>query len=127
MTTNIQTVRLETVSIAIADHTHAIVALREQLSIIEASHVLAVHSATNEQGKPQFGNDEARKAALTLRLTNDELYRKLTFNLRDAEQERARLAAEQERLRQKFKLYVLDRQEQIARMNEGPPAGFPYK
>ena len=46
MQTQIQ--RLEIISLAIASQTRAIVALREQLSIIEANHVLDVQSATNE-------------------------------------------------------------------------------
>lgn len=119
--------RLETVSVSIADQTRAITALREQLSIIEADHVLDVQGATNEQGKPQYPNEDARKAALTLRLADDEHYRQLSLKLCDAEQERARLAAAQERLRQEFKLYVLDRQEEVNRAGDGLPAGFPFK
>lgn len=119
--------RLEIVSLAIASQTRAIVALREQLSIIEANHVLDVQSATNEAGKPQYGNEDARKAALTLRLTDDETHRLLTLRLRDAELERARLNAEHDRLRQEFKLYVLDRQEEILRAGDGLPAGYPFK
>lgn len=125
MQTQIQ--RLEIVSLAIASQTRAIVALREQLSIIEANHVLDVQSATNEGGKPQYPNEDARKAALTLRLADDEAYRQLTLRLRDTELERARLNAEHDRIRQEFKLYVLDRQEEVMRAGDGLPAGFPFK
>ena len=119
--------RLEIISLAIAASTRAIVALREQLSIIEANHVLDVQSATNEGGKPQYPNEDARKAALTLRLADDEAHRQLTLKLRDTELERARLNAEHDRLRQEFKLYVLDRQEEVMRAGDGLPAGFPFK
>ncbi len=119
--------RLEIVSLAIASQTRAIVALREQLSIIEANHVLDVQSQMNEQGKPQYPNEETRKAAFTLRLADDETHRRLTLRLRDIELERARLNAELDRLRQEFKLYVLDRQEAVMRASDGLPAGFPFK
>ncbi len=119
--------RLETISLAIAASTRAIVALREQLSIIEANHVLDVQGAMNEQGKPQYPNEDARRAALTLRLADDETHRQLTLRLRDTEVERAHLNAEHDRLRQEFKLYVLDRQEEVMRASDGLPAGFPFK
>ncbi|MDQ3254388.1 MAG: hypothetical protein M3R15_10855 [Acidobacteriota bacterium] len=57
--------RLEIISLAIASQTRAIVALREQLSITEANHVLDVQSQTNEGGKPQYPNEDTRKAAFT--------------------------------------------------------------
>ena len=119
--------RLEIISLAIATRTRAIVALREQLSIIEANHVLDIQSQTNEGGKPQYPNEDTRKAALTLRLADDEAHRQLTLRLRDTELERARLNAEHDRLRQEFKLYVLDRQEEVNRAGDGSPAGFPFK
>ncbi|MEJ7619121.1 MAG: hypothetical protein WKF30_19590 [Pyrinomonadaceae bacterium] len=120
--------RLETISLAIAASTRAIVALREQLSIIEANHVLDVQGAMNEQNKAQYPNEEVRKAALTLRLADDETHRQLTLRMRDTESDRARHIAEHDRLRQEFKIYLLDRQEQIARMGEGQPAaGYPYR
>ena len=119
--------RLEIVSLAIATRTRAIVALREQLSIIEANHVLDIQSQTNEGGKPQYPNEDTRKAALTLRLADDEAHRQLTLRLRDTELERARLNAEHDRLLQEFKLYVLDRQEEVMRVGDGLPVGFPFK
>ncbi len=119
--------RLEIVSLAIATTTRAIVALREQLSIIEANHVLDIQSQTNEGGKPQYPNEDARQAALTLRLADDETYRQLTLRLRDTEFERARQNAEHDRLRQEFKLYVLDRQAEVMRASDGLPAGYPFK
>jgi len=119
--------RLEIVSLAIASQTRAIAALREQLSIIEANHVLDVQSQTNEGGKPQYPNEDTRKAALTLKLADDETHRQLTLRVRDTELERARLHAEHDRLRQEFKLYMLDRQEEVMRAGDGLPAAFPFK
>ncbi len=119
--------RIEAVATAIAVRTRELAALREQLSIIEAHHTLDTQSETNEHNKAQYPNGEARQAALTLRLADDESHRQLTFKLRDAEEERARLAAEHERLRAEFKLYVLDRQEEVMRAGDGLPAGFPFK
>ena len=119
--------RLEIISLAIATKTRAIVALREQLSIIEANHVLDVQSQTNEGGKPQYPNEDARQAALTLKLSDDEAHRQLTLRLRDTEFERARQNAEHDRLRQEFKLYVLDRQAEVMRAGDGLPAGYPFK
>lgn len=118
---------IEAAALKIAIHTHEIAALREQLSIVEAQQTLDVQNAKNEQGKPLYGNEEARKAALTLRLADDEHHKRLTLKLRDAEGERARLAAEHERLRQEFKLYLLDRQEEVNRAGDGLPSGFPFK
>ncbi len=115
------------ISLAIAASTRAIVALREQLSIIEANHVLVIQGATNGVGKPQYPNEDVRKATLTLRLADDETHRQLTLRLRDTELERARLNAEHDRLRQEFKLYVLDCQEEVMRAGDGLPAGFPFK
>ncbi len=107
--------RIEAAATAIAVRSREITDLREQLAITEAHHTLDVQSETNEHNKPQYPNEEARHAAHTLRLADDESYRQLTWRLRDAEEERARLSAEHERLRAEFKLYVLDRQEQVTR------------
>ena len=127
MSTSTHPERIEAAAQAIALRTREITALREQLAIIEAHHTLDVQSTTNEQGKALYSNEEARRAAQTLRLADDESYRQLTLKLRDAEGERARLAAEQERLRSEFKLYVLDRQEEVMRASDRLPAGYPFK
>ena len=127
MQTQIPPERIEEVALAIAIDIRAIAALREQLSIIEAHHTLDIQSAKDEHGKPQYPNEDARRAALTLRLADDEHYRRLTLKLRDTEQERARRDANLERLRREFKLSVLDRQEAVTRAGDDLPPGFPYK
>ena len=123
MNTTTHPERIEAAAQAIALRTREITALREQLSIIEAHHTLDVQSQTNEHGKALYSNEDARQAALTLKLTDDEHYRQLTLKLRDAEGERSRLSAEQERLRGEFKLYMLDRQEEVCRTSDRLPAG----
>ncbi|MBA3439094.1 MAG: hypothetical protein H0T92_04410 [Pyrinomonadaceae bacterium] len=127
MQTIIQPERIEELAVAITNDTRAIAALREQLAIIEAHHTLDIQSAKDEHGKPQYTNEDARRAAHTLRLADDEHHRRLTLKLRDTEQERARRDASLERLRREFKLYVLDRQEAITRTSDDLPSGFPYK
>ena len=75
MNTSTHPERIEAAAQAIALRTREITALREQLAIIEAHHTLDVQSTTNEQGKALYSNEEARRAAQTLRLADDESYR----------------------------------------------------
>lgn len=85
--------------------------LRRDAQILEAQHTLEIQNEMTDAGKPRYSNEDARRAALTLRLSTDDQHHALTHRLAAADEERARLIARHERLRGEFKLEWIARLE----------------
>lgn len=107
--------QIERVAVEIAARTRTVADLRRDAQILEAQHTLEIQNEMTEAGKPRYSNEDARRAALTLRLSTDDQHLALTRQLAEADEERARLIAQHERLRGEFKLECIDRLEQVNR------------
>ena len=106
--------RIETLALQLAAKTREVQDLREQLDLKESAATLEVLNARDEGGRPLYSNETARNAALKLALTANTKYQELERKLSAAETDRAQLLASLERARNEFKLYLLDRQQEIA-------------
>ena len=106
--------RIETASLLSQQAQQRLEKLREQLGLIEQIASLGVWSARDEHGKPTFPNETARAAELTRRLAAHLEYQALKETVQQAEKEKAVKLAISERLRNEFKVALLDRQETIA-------------
>ena len=106
--------RIETASLLLQESQRRLDKLREQQGLIEQIASLGVWSARDEHGKPVFPNETARAAELSWRLAAHQEYQALKDIVQQAEQEKAVKLAVIERLRNEFKVALLDRQETIA-------------
>lgn len=93
--------------------TNEIQDLRERLNLAEANLTIEIHTAKNEGGKPLFSNDELRKAEFVKQCHGNLLIHKLEKELRQKESERVYSLARIERLRLEYKMFLLDREEEI--------------
>ena len=105
---------IENVSLNLARKNREIQELRSQLGIEESSMILEILNAKDEQGKALYSNETARNAAVKIVLSTNPTYQELETKSLDAEQERAELLANFECLRNEFKLFLLDKQLEIA-------------
>ena len=105
--------KIEHLQKEIIDINFAISKERERLNIIESDITIDVNTAKGVDGKPLFSNDSLRKAAITKQCDDDSEYTKIKSDLEDSERNRLYKLAELERLRLEFKLFLLDRQEEI--------------
>lgn len=103
--------QIERVANEIATATRTATELRRDAQILEAQHTLEIQNEMTDAGKPRYSNEDARRAALTLRLSTDDQHHALTHRLAAADEERARLIARHERLRGEFKLEWIARLE----------------
>ena len=106
--------RIETASLLLQEAQRRLDKLREQQGLIDQIASLGVWSARDEHGKPAFPNETARAAELSRRLAAHAEYQALKEIVQQAEQEKAVKLAVIERLRNEFKVALLDRQETIA-------------
>jgi hypothetical protein len=106
--------RIETASLLLQESQRRLDKLREQQGLIEQIASLGVLSARDEHGKPAFPNESARTAELSRRLATHQEYQALKDVVQQAEQEKVVKLAVIERLRNEFKVALLDRQETIA-------------
>ncbi len=111
--------QIEAVTLAINRKSRELQDLREQLGLKESAALLEILNAKDEQGKPLYSNETARNAALRLALAANARYQEVERKIAAVEQDRAELVASAERLRNEFKLYLLDRQQEIAAMRGG--------
>jgi hypothetical protein len=88
---------------------------RESLGVIEANTQIEIATAKGEDGKPLFSNDTIRKAAFTKAISENALYVVRSQSLEELEKQRLYTQAHVERLKMKFKLYLLDREQEITR------------
>ena len=88
--------------------------LRERLAATEAIIIQDITVAKTSEGKPQFSNESVRAAELTLRLRSDEEATNLRQQIEQGEAQKQRHLARLERLRGEFKLYLVERQAEIA-------------
>jgi len=89
---------------------------RERLAEIESILTLEIAGAKSSEGKPLYSNEAARNAELILRLRDSEDATQIKGLLERADEKKARLLAHLERLRGEFKLYLVERQAEIAAM-----------
>lgn len=108
--------RIETLALQVAAKTREVQDLREQIGLRESAATLEILNAKDEEGRPLYSNETARSAAIKLALSGNTKYQELNRRLAAAEQERAQLLATTERVRNEFKVYILDRQQEIATM-----------
>ncbi|HEX8775639.1 MAG TPA: hypothetical protein VF735_18860 [Pyrinomonadaceae bacterium] len=105
--------RIEAVSLTIAAKNREIADLRNQIDLRQSAATLEILNARDENAKPLYSNETARSAAIKLALAANPGYQELERKLAAAELDRAASFASLERLRGEFKLYLLDRQQEI--------------
>ena len=87
--------------------------LAVQMAQREAELTLEIHAALNDAGKPKYGNEKLRDAALLLALRDDEPYQELGVRLLVAADDKVKAAARLEKLRGVQKTLFLDKRETI--------------
>jgi len=105
--------RIEAVSLTIAAKNREMTDLRNQLDLKQSAATLEILNAKDEQARPLYSNETARTAAIKLALAANTRYQELERKLAAAEMDRAAAFASLERLRGEFKLYLLDRQQEL--------------
>jgi hypothetical protein len=105
--------RIEAVSLTIAAKNREMADLRNQIDLKQSAATLEILNAKDEGGKPLYSNETARSAAIKLALAANPRYQELERKLSAAELDRAQAFAALERLRGEFKLYLLDRQQEV--------------
>lgn len=106
--------KIEQLQKEITDINFTIAKERERLNIIESDITIEVNTAKGIDGKLLFSNDSLRKAAVTKQCDDDPEYTSIKNSLEDIERDRLYKLAELERLRLEFKLFLLDREEEIS-------------
>ena len=106
--------KIELLQKEITDINFTIAKERERLNIIESDITIEVNTAKGIDGKPLFSNDSLRKAAITKQCDDEYEYTRIKNGLEESEKNRLYKMAELERLRLEFKLFLLDRQEEIS-------------
>jgi hypothetical protein len=89
--------------------------LRRVAAEIKETTRITILNAKNEAGKALYSNDQARDAQLVAELAKDEMYQGAVSQLDKKEYQKAVSEARLERLRGEFKLYLIDRQQEVAR------------
>ena len=87
--------------------------LRRVTAEIKETKRITILNAKNEAGKALYSNDQARDAQLVAELAKDEMYQGAVSQLDKKEYQKAVSEARLERLRGEFKLYLLDRQQEV--------------
>lgn len=87
---------------------------RERLAEIESILTLEIAGAKSPEGKPLYSNDSVRSAELILSLRGNEDAAQIKGLLERTDERKTRLQAHLERLRGEFKLYLVERQAEIA-------------
>lgn len=105
--------RIEAVSLTIAAKNREMADLRNQIDLKQSAATLEILNAKDESAKPLYSNETARSAAIKLALAANARYQELERKLAAAELDRAQAFAALERLRGEFKLYLLDRQQEV--------------
>ena len=105
--------RIEAVSLTIAAKNREMTALRNEIELKQSAATLEILNARDENAKPLYSNETARSAAIRLALAANPRYQELESKLAAVEMDRARAFAALERLRGEFKLYLLDRQQEV--------------
>lgn len=111
--------RIEAITLLAATKNRDIHESREQLGLQESVATLEILTAKDEHGKPLYSNETARAAAIKLALSSRADYQEMQSKLIILEEERAAALANVERLRNEFKLYLLDKQLEIAVLQAG--------
>jgi hypothetical protein len=106
--------RIEAVSLTIAAKNREMADLRNQLDLKQSAATLEILNAKDENARPLYSNETARTAAIKLALAANPRYQELERRLAGVELERATAFAGLERLRGEFKLYLLDRQQELS-------------
>ncbi len=88
--------------------------LRERLAVTESLIIQDIAAAKTPEGKPQFSNESVRAAELNLRMKDDGDTADLKAQIERGEMQKQQHLARLERLRGEFKIYLLDRQAEIA-------------
>jgi len=86
---------------------------REKIDVFEADLTIEIHTAKGEDGKPLFSNEAMRKAAFIKRCADSPDYVILSEGLQKLEYDRLLYLAAIERYRLEYKLFLLDREEEI--------------
>ncbi|MDQ4119845.1 MAG: hypothetical protein M3209_00075 [Acidobacteriota bacterium] len=107
---------IERVMREIADMNVIIRRKRETLDSIEAATQLAISTEKGEDGKLLFSNETARKSVFLQRISGNPAHLQMSEKLEELEKERLYKLAHVERLKMEFKLYLLDREEEINRL-----------
>lgn len=87
---------------------------RERLAEIGSILTLEIAGAKSPEGKPLYSNEAVRSAELILRLRDNGDAKEIKELLERADEKKVRLLAHLERLRGEFKLYLVERQAEIA-------------
>jgi hypothetical protein len=82
--------------------------IMDRTSVIRARLVIDIATAEDERGKRIYSNEQLRKAALTLRLNEDEEYQRLKEKLRELDYEAQSLAIEHNRLEDRKMLLAFE-------------------
>ncbi len=106
--------RIEETALALAAKSREVQDLRAQVGLKDSAATIEILNAKDEEGRPLYTNETSRGAAIKLALAANRSYQELERRLAVAEQEREQLRANVERLRNEFRLYLLDRQAEIA-------------
>ena len=109
--------KIETLQKEITDINFTISKERERLNIIESDITIDVNTAKGTDGKSLFSNDSLRKAAVTKQCSDDTDFTSIKNTIEELERNRWYKLSEVERLRLEFKLFLLDRQEEINSKN----------
>jgi phosphoglycerate-specific signal transduction histidine kinase len=80
----------------------------DRVSVIRAELMIDIAKARDEKGKPIYSNENLRRAALTLRMEENEEYQGLKERQRDLDDELATLAIEHNRLEARRGLLALE-------------------
>ena len=88
--------------------------LRERLAATESLIIQDIAAAKTPEGKPQFSNESVRAAELTLRMRADAESADIKAQIERGEMQKQLHLARLERLRGEFKLYLVERQAEIA-------------
>ncbi len=105
--------QIEKASLDLAQVQREAATLRERLTEIESILTLEIANVKSVEGKPLYSNEVTRAAELFLRLHRCEDAKQIKDLLACADERRARLLAQQERLRGEFKLHLAHKQLEI--------------
>ena len=105
---------IEKTVLALAECNRQAAELRERLAATESLIIRDIAAAKTAEGKPQFSNESARAAELTLRMRADAEAADIKAQIERGEMQKQQHLARLERLRGEFRLYLVERQAEIA-------------
>lgn len=105
---------IEKTVLALAECNKQAAELRERLAATESLIIQDIAAAKTPEGKPQFSNESARAAELTLRMRADAEAADIKAQIERGEMQKQQHLARLERLRGEFKLFLVERQAEIA-------------